>query len=154
MEEYRFSGRSRRPARDAFNGALNYLYGMTYNLVESAVFAAGLDPFIGYLHTENYLKTSLVFDLIEPIRPLVDGLLVEMCQRKFLKEAHFDVNSSGGYRLSKAGKKLLIPTFNEYLRERIVFNGLKRTFRDHVYFYCHQFAKNLKKMTNDVPNQL
>lgn len=67
--EFRFERRSRQPALDYFNSALNYLYGMTYSVVESGVFAKGFDPFAGYLHTDNYLKNSLVFDLIEPVRP-------------------------------------------------------------------------------------
>jgi CRISP-associated protein Cas1 len=39
-----FDGRNRRPATDSFNAALNYAYGMLYNVVEQACFAAGLDP--------------------------------------------------------------------------------------------------------------
>jgi len=33
-EAYRFEGRSRHPARDAFNAMLNYSYGVLYSLVE------------------------------------------------------------------------------------------------------------------------
>jgi CRISP-associated protein Cas1 len=39
-----FDGRNRRPATDSFNAALNYAYGMLYNVVEQACFATGLDP--------------------------------------------------------------------------------------------------------------
>ena len=43
---------------------------MLYSLVERACIVAGLDPFVGFLHTDNYNKKSLVFDLIEPFRVL------------------------------------------------------------------------------------
>ena len=38
---YNFDKRSRRPALDIFNATLNYLYGMTYTVVEAGIFAAG-----------------------------------------------------------------------------------------------------------------
>src|SRR5205807_67862 len=71
-EAYRFTGRSRQPAQDAFNAMLNYSYGVLYSLVEKACICAGLDPYVGFLHTDNYAKKSLVFDLIEPFRILGD----------------------------------------------------------------------------------
>ena len=61
----KFEKRSRRPALDHFNSALNYLYGMTYGVVEGGIFAKGLDPFIGLLHTDQYNEPTLAFDLIE-----------------------------------------------------------------------------------------
>ncbi|MCB0530252.1 MAG: CRISPR-associated endonuclease Cas1, partial [Saprospiraceae bacterium] len=64
--DWRFEGRTRRPAQDPFNAALNYLYGMLYPAVEHAVFAAGLDPYMGILHAEEYDRPALAYDLIEP----------------------------------------------------------------------------------------
>ncbi|MGB3458597.1 MAG: CRISPR-associated endonuclease Cas1 [Halobacteriota archaeon] len=33
-------------------------------MVEKACIIAGLDPYIGFLHTDNYNKKSRVFDVI------------------------------------------------------------------------------------------
>ena len=77
-ESFQFEKRSRRPALDFFNAGLNYLYGMTYSVVEGGVFAKGLDPFTGILHVDAYKKTTLVFDLIESIRPVVDRILLDL----------------------------------------------------------------------------
>lgn len=130
---FQFDKRSRRPAVDFFNAALNYLYGMTYSIVESGVFAKGLDPFIGYMHTDNYQKTSLVFDLIEPIRPLIDRILIELCTTNQLAENHF-IAKEQGYWLAKEGKRILIPTFNEYLYKRIKVRGQVRRLKDIIYY--------------------
>jgi CRISPR-associated protein Cas1 len=67
-ETFRFTRRSRQPAEDGFNAMLNYGYGVLYSLVEKACVCAGLDVHLGFLHTDNYAKPSLVFDLIEPFR--------------------------------------------------------------------------------------
>jgi len=64
-EEWKFAGRSRDPARDAFNCLLNYSYGVLYSHVEKGCIIAGLDPYVGLLHTDDYNKKSFVFDLIE-----------------------------------------------------------------------------------------
>ncbi len=131
-ERYQFKTRTRQPALDYFNATLNYLYGMTYTIVESAVFAKGLDPFIGFLHTEDYLRTALVFDLIEPFRPVIDRLLIELCKQESLQPKHF-IEKNPGYWLSKEGKKLIIPAFNEHLFQRFKIDEKMRTLKDHIY---------------------
>ena len=58
-EKYQFTGRSRRPAKDPFNAVLNDCYGILYSLVEKACILSGLDPYVGFLHTDNYNKKSM-----------------------------------------------------------------------------------------------
>jgi len=146
-KEYLFKTRNRKPALDYFNATLNYLYGMTYSIVESSVFAKGLDPFAGYLHTENFNKTALVFDLIEPIRPLIDSLLIDLCLTKQLKDNHF-IKKEQGYWLSKEGKKIIIPTFNEYLYKRIKIDDKIRRFKDIIYQESFDLGKLIENEFN------
>ena len=61
-DRYKFEGRSRNPAKDEFNALLNYGYGILYSKVEKACIIAGLDPYVGIIHTDHYNKKSLVFD--------------------------------------------------------------------------------------------
>ena len=129
---FQFEKRSRQPALDYFNAALNYLYGMTYSVVESGVFAKGFDPFAGYLHTDDYLKTSLVFDLIEPVRPFIDRLLIEIINAGLLTAAHFEQKQQG-YWLNKEGKKVLIPAFNDYLYRRIKSDDKFMRLKDMIF---------------------
>ena len=67
-----FETRNRQPAEDNFNAALNYVYGMLYGIVETAIFSVGLDPYLGFLHADQYDKPTLSFDMIEPFRPWID----------------------------------------------------------------------------------
>jgi CRISPR-associated protein Cas1 len=113
-EAHRFEGRSRQPARDGFNAMLNYSYGVLYSLVERACICAGLDPFVGFLHTDNYNKKSLVFDLMEPFRVLGDRtVLLLFTGRRVQKEFFEDV--PGGVGLSKDGRAHFLAHFNERL---------------------------------------
>jgi CRISPR-associated protein Cas1 len=146
-------GRSRRPALDPFNAVLNYLYGMTYALVEQAVLAAGLDPLAGALHTEGYGRPALVFDLIEPFRPLVDGLLARATAQGLLLPAHTETKADGHW-LSKAGKRYWIPAYNAHAQEHHQFDGGQRTLAHHALHYAHQLAKQIKAYRHDVPDHL
>ena len=66
-------GRRGRGARDPFNAALNYGYGVLYGQVERACLLAGLDVYAGFIHADRPGKPSLVLDLIEEFRaPVVD----------------------------------------------------------------------------------
>jgi CRISPR-associated protein Cas1 len=129
---FKFEKRSRRPAMDYFNASLNYLYGMTYSVVESGVFAKGLDPFIGVLHTDLYSRPTLVYDLIEPIRPLIDRILLELVINNQLTAEHF-VEKEQGYWVSKQGKRIIIPSFNDYLQKRVLKDGSVKRLKDHIY---------------------
>ncbi|MBN2007613.1 MAG: CRISPR-associated endonuclease Cas1 [Anaerolineae bacterium] len=72
-EALAWPGRKGRGARDPFNAALNYGYGVLYGQVERAIILAGLDPYAGFIHTDRPGKPSLVLDLIEEFRaPVVD----------------------------------------------------------------------------------
>ncbi|MBC7224890.1 MAG: CRISPR-associated endonuclease Cas1, partial [Anaerolineae bacterium] len=67
-QELDWPGRRTRGAKDPFNSALNYGYGVLYGQVERALILAGLDPYGGYLHVDRPGKPSLVLDLIEEFR--------------------------------------------------------------------------------------
>ncbi|HPD42244.1 MAG TPA: CRISPR-associated endonuclease Cas1 [Anaerolineae bacterium] len=70
-------GREGRGARDPFNAALNYGYGVLYGQVERAILLAGLDPYAGFIHVDRPGKPSLVLDLIEEFRaPVVDRVIL------------------------------------------------------------------------------
>lgn len=140
---YSFSKRTRRPAEDFFNAALNYLYGMLYSTVESALFSSGLDPYIGVLHADEYRKPTLCFDQIEAFRPWIDRLLIKACLEKKVLKGHFTKNQHGFF-LNKTGKAFFIPLFNEYMRSEIKFLGRESTVKNHIYFISMQLAHRVR----------
>ncbi len=115
---FRFPGRSRRPARDPFNAVLNYCYGILYSQVEHACILAGLDPFVGFLHADSYGQTSLVFDLIEPFRIHGERVSVFLFTGRKMKEDFFD-RSEGAVTLNEQGKPVVVNAMNEYLEKKI-----------------------------------
>lgn len=142
--EWRFAERSRRPALDPFNAALNYLYGMTYNVVEGAVFAAGLDPYMGMLHAEEYDRPALAFDLIEPFRPWVDALLLDLCHSGRLDIRQFEARD-GGWWAGKPAKAVLIPAFNDFIQSERPASGFgTRSVKNHMHALAALLAQDIK----------
>jgi CRISPR-associated protein Cas1 len=140
-----FTGREKQMATMPFNAALHYGYGMLYNTVETAVLSAGLDPQISIMHADQYNTRSFVFDAIEPFRPWIDKLVIELFMQNQLTDDCFEPYQKGGISLSKKGKAIIIPAVISYLDEKNVFNGKKIKRRDQVQFYLTRLAQYLLK---------
>jgi len=89
-----------RNASHPVHAALNYAYGVLENQVRTYVIAAGLDPMIGFLHGSYDGKHGLVYDLMEPLRPVVDRKLLEFVQRQTFVAGDFTLTSTGVCRLN------------------------------------------------------
>jgi CRISPR-associated protein Cas1 len=143
-EKWKFCGRSRNPAVDGFNCLLNYGYGVLYSMVEKACIISGLDPYVGFLHMDNYNKKSLVFDLIEMYRTHVDRTVVNLFSKRQVKEEYFD-SIPNGLSLNKEGKAVLIKSLNETLDASMDYNGRNVKIRNIMQHDCHKIANSLIK---------
>ncbi|HHE38287.1 MAG TPA: CRISPR-associated endonuclease Cas1 [Candidatus Cloacimonetes bacterium] len=140
--KYKFHGRSFRPAKDQFNAVLNYGYGMLYSKVEKALIIAGLDPYIGILHTDNYNKKSLVFDMIEPYRILVERPIFYQFSRRKINDCYFTVEKQG-FQLNDEGKQYIVPIILEEFDQIIRYKNRNLKQIDMIQADAHAFANYL-----------
>ena len=150
--QYQFEKRSQHPAFDMFNAMLNYAYGMLYNHVERALIKAGIDPYLGIFHRDQYNRPVLVYDIIEQYRVWADYSVVELCMQQVMFLDFFDIEN-GQYFLNQYAKRVLIQMLNDYMEEVIIIAGLSRTRTNHIEFDMEQFAQKLKKWneSKDAP---
>lgn len=141
-KEYTFEGRSRNPALDPFNCMLNYSYGILYSSVEKACIIAGLDPYIGIMHTDNYNKKALVFDIVEMYRGYMDEIVFKLFSTKQIEDSYFD-RVETGYYLNKDGKRVLIKEYDEELKRKIRHRGRNIEFSNIIQFDCHMIANRI-----------
>ncbi|WP_410507511.1 CRISPR-associated endonuclease Cas1 [Methanosarcina hadiensis] len=141
-DKWRFNGRSRNPAKDEFNCLLNYGYGVLYSKVEKACVIAGLDPYVGFNHTDDYNKKSLVFDLIEMYRIYIDRTVFNLFSKKQISESFFDMIPNG-MTLNKEGKAVLIQAVNETFDKEISYKGRNIKIGNTIQFDCHRIANSL-----------
>lgn len=148
-ENFDFEQRTRRPAEDTFNAALNYAYGILYNVVEGAVLGAGLDPQTGVLHADEFNKPVFAFDLIEPFRPWIDRVLIATCLEGQWQEGYFEPvpEHDKGITLSKAGKAWLIPAVNACLVEKCRFREKQLSRKNHIHTFAGSLAQWLLGQT-------
>lgn len=126
---YQFEGRSRQPATDPFNALLNYAYGMLYGKVEGALIKAGLDPYLGVFHRDDYNRPALVYDFIEPYRIWMDYVVIQLCRYEAFPDDGFETNpDTGGIVLNAFVRRILIQSVNDYMSE-IVGQGTKARSR-------------------------
>ncbi|EGV32620.1 CRISPR-associated protein Cas1 [Thiorhodococcus drewsii AZ1] len=140
-DKFQFKARSRNPAKDEFNCLLNYAYGVLYGTVERACVLAGLDPYVGFIHTDHYQKKSLVFDLIECYRIWADETVVGLFAARKVNQEMFDALKNG-FTLNKQGKAVLMERFGAHLDESIRYRNRNIKRRDTVQLDCHRMAND------------
>jgi CRISPR-associated protein Cas1 len=85
-----FKRRSKNPPEDNVNAVLSFIYTLLYFRVDSYIEAEGLDSYAGYLHSLDYGRKSLAFDLLEEYRtPLGDTLTVSLFNLGILNREDF-----------------------------------------------------------------
>ena len=144
-KEHQFSGRSFRPAQDPFNAFLNYAYGILYSRVEKTLTIAGLDPFVGFMHRDDYNMKSLVFDFIEPYRIIAEEVVFKLFAAKKVNKSHCD-KITNGYSLNSEGKNLLVQHFFKFFDEdKIRHKGRNQSRSNAMQLDAHHFANQLIK---------
>lgn len=150
-KNYKFSGRSSRPAKDPFNAFLNYAFGILYSKIEKSLILAGLDPYLGYLHRDDYNQLSFVFDFIEPYRIYATKVVFKLFSGKKVKQSHTD-KIKNGYSLNKKGKELLVEAFNNFFDvDTIRYKGRNQTRSNAILADARGYANSLIK--NNISNE-
>ncbi len=112
-ESFQFTCRITKGAGDIINQCLNYTYSLLYGEVWRAVYAVGLDPCFGIMHSSQRDKGSLIFDLIEEFRvPFADRLVFSLLGRGFIP-----TTGSDGRLLLRTRKTLLYGFLKRWQKE-------------------------------------
>lgn len=117
---FRFNTRTRRPPRDPVNALLSFLYTLLRHDVQSALETVGLDPYVGFLHTDRPGRPSLALDLMEELRPyLADRLALTLINRKQVTPKDFISSETGGVVLTDEARKTVLGAWQARKREAI-----------------------------------
>jgi CRISPR-associated endonuclease Cas1 len=92
--------KSNRSATHPINALCNYGLAVLESHVQMAVVAAGLDPTVGFMHADGERRSALVLDLMEPMRPVVDGVVLELARSQAFSPTDFVLRDDGVCRLS------------------------------------------------------
>jgi len=130
---------------DIVNAFLNYGYGILYGKIEGSLIKAGIDPYIGIFHRDNYNRPILVYDVIELYRIWVDYVVYTLMAQNAVTDEFYSVKEDGSYWLENLGRRIIIQSLNDYLDENIFMNGLNRSRETHIFLFAQNLAQLFKK---------
>jgi len=88
-----------RKAERPVNALENYAYGLLEAEAILACHVVGLDPGLGLIHTDTRGRQSLALDIMEPVRPEVDGFVLDLLERRTFRKVEFTETPEGHCRL-------------------------------------------------------
>lgn len=145
--KYQFSdedwiGRQPRIKRDYINSCLDIGYTMLFGFIEGILVSYGFDLYVGVLHKEFYMRKSLVCDLIEPFRTIVDDQVKKSINLQQFKEKDF-ISRNNQYQLDWKQSPYYIEIFSKAILEH----------KDLIFIYIQTYYRCFMKgsSVNDYP---
>lgn len=125
-KDFTFQGRNKRPPVDNVNALLSFVYTLLTNMITSALETVGLDPYMGYLHTERPGRASLALDLIEELRPIfADRFVLSLINKKIVSAKDFKKKENGAVLLTDDARKRVITEWQNRKKEVLTHPYLK-----------------------------
>lgn len=119
--DFFFHERNRRPPRDRMNTLLSFLYTLLAHDVQSALETVGLDPYVGFFHTDRPGRPGLALDMMEELRPfIVDRLALNLVNLQQIRGEDFLNKEGGGIILTDKGRKEVLGSWQKRKQEEIL----------------------------------
>ena len=153
-DKIRPEGRKTFKAYDGTNNLFNLAYELLAWKVHRALISAKLEPYLGFLHSEQFGKPSLVCDFQELYRFLIDDFVIQYCQRLAKRDFMFKAEKMSGQKKGK--REYLIDTetkdftakLNDYFETFVEISRIKVGERQTIETLINEeallFAKYLR----------
>lgn len=142
FQDMGWGGRKPRIKSDYLNATLDIGYTYLFNFMECFVRMFGFDIYVGIYHRLWFKRKSLICDLMEPFRCVIDRTIRTAINRKQFSETDFKVYK-GEYRL--------IPEKNK-IYSQVFFDSLV-PFKSDIFRYVQSYYRCFmgKKDVNQYP---
>jgi CRISPR-associated protein Cas1 len=145
-------------AYDGMNNLFNLAYEILSWKIHKSLVRAKLEPYLGFLHSNQMAKLSLVCDFQELYRYLIDDFLINYCQRINKKDFKMKTESAShgkkGKReyLTDSETKIILHELNDFFETRVevkrIRNGEHQTLETLINEEALLFAKYLRGETS------
>ena len=120
-DEFFFRERSRRPPLDNVNALLSFLYTLLVHDIAGALEGVGLDPAVGFLHSDRPGRPGLALDLMEELRPMLgDRLALTLINRQQVKGSGFQKTETGAVVMNDDTRKTVLVAYQNRKQEELV----------------------------------
>ena len=119
-EDFYFHGRNKRPPLDNVNAMLSFGYSLLAGMCGGALEAVGLDPYVGFFHTDRPGRMSLALDLMEEFRSvMVDRFVLTLINKRIMKPEYFLTKENGAVIMTEEGRKAFLSAWQGKKQEMI-----------------------------------
>lgn len=153
-DDFFFTSRSRRPPLDRLNALLSFCYSILTNDCIAALQGVGLDPYVGFMHTDRPGRASLALDLVEEFRPvLADRFVLTLVNTGAVKPGDFEIRENGGVLLSDFGRKKVLTAWQKKKSDQILHPFLQEKISWGLVPYVQALllARSLRGDLDDYP---
>ena len=141
---WKWTERSQHPAHDPINALLNYGYAFLEREVRVATAINGMDARIGFFHSNDGRKDSLIFDLMEFFRqPVIDRFILSLLNKKMIQPEHFTLTPQE-CRLNDDGRIIFCNRYEEYMAKIYREYGGKNS-RDLIFERVKKFSAYINR---------
>ncbi len=123
-----WNGRQPRLKRDYVNSALDIGYTILFAFIDAILESYGFDTYVGVLHRQFYMRKSMVCDMVEPFRPLIDMQLKKAINLRQIKSEDF-IAINGQWQLRYEFSAKYVKLFMEPLLE----------YKSDIFKYIHTY---------------
>ena len=125
-EDFKFETRNKRPPLDNVNAMLSFAYVLLAEMCVSALEAVGLDPYVGFMHTDRPGRKSLALDLMEELRSIyADRFVLTLINKKIISAKGFIQSENGSVRMDDPTRRLFLAEWQKRKTEMITHPFLK-----------------------------
>lgn len=126
VNSFGFKKRIKHPPPDPLNILLSFAYTLLFQNVFAFVSTVGFDPYRGFLHEPKYGHPALASDLMEEFRaPIADSVVIQLVNRKEIRDEHFEKNEDGKILLNKDGIEIFVNAYSKKIHSKRDYNGMQ-----------------------------
>lgn len=132
-----WQGRQPRIKKDIVNSLLDIGYTLLFTFIDALLCSYGFDTYCGVMHRQFYMRKSLVCDIIEPFRPIIDTTIKKAINLRQIQEDDFIVINRQ-YRLKWEETSKYVKLFMLPITEN----------KDYIFLYIQSYYRAFMK---DLP---
>ncbi len=129
-----WKGRKPRVKADYVNTILDIGYTLLFNFVDSLLQVFGFDVYCGVYHKEFYMRKSLVCDIMEPLRPIIDWRVRTAINLEQFQKEDFQIIQNQYCLNYKSSAKYVTVLLEEILQHK-----------NEIFIYVRDYYRNFMK---------
>lgn len=137
-------------ASDEVNALLNYGYAILESEVRKIINTIGLDMAIGYLHETVQFRTSLVYDIMELFRWMIDLSIIQYLDEDKPKKSDFIVTENYNTRLKEKTAKDFIQKIQKNFNHKVPYQKKNNTYQTILQNNVQQLANFISDKRKDI----